>query len=148
MSWSYDASMLATSALFRVRFLSGDVDTTDQLVQDEEITYLLTQTTNETIAAAMVLEHLSRKFSRYASKRIGSLSITAAERASAFAKRASELRTEAGILCEVFVGGISISGKEALDEDSDAVQPSFRMGQDDNPRAPNERNPTRDDLPE
>lgn len=42
MTATYDASSLAVSALYRVRFRIGDTDTDAPLLQDEEITYLLT----------------------------------------------------------------------------------------------------------
>lgn len=139
MTWTYNPASLSTSALFRVRFLSGDNETTDQQVEDEEINYFLTQTSDEKLVAAMVCEHLARKFSRMCDKTIGSLSVSAGARATAYAKRAAELRAEASILSDIFVGGVSISGKDALDNDADAVQPTFRVGMDDNPRAPFER---------
>ena len=48
MSWSYSPSDLNTTTasgrLNTVRLLVGDTDTTDQLVQNEEITFALSQT--------------------------------------------------------------------------------------------------------
>lgn len=143
MAWSYNPTLLATSALFRVRFLCGDTDTTDQQVQDEEVTFALSKEQNvEDLAAALICEHLATRFSRDASKTIGSLSVTASERAKAYAERAADLRagaqSGAGV-STVFCGGLSISGKQTLDDDADAVQPNFAVGMDDNPRAPLQR---------
>ena len=144
MTWTYNPTSLSTSALFRVRFLCGDTDTTDQQVQDEEITFALAKENNvEDLAAALVCEHLAAKFSREASKTIGSLSVSAGERAKAYAERASALRvglqTGGAVPSTTFCGGLSISGKQTLDQDADAVQPNFTVGLDDNPRAPFQR---------
>jgi len=142
MTWTYNASLLSSTALYRVRFFCGDTDTTDQLVADEEISYLLTQTTSETLAAAWACEYLSRRFARDADKSIGSLSVSSSQRAKAFAARAQELKADDQILAVPFAGGLSISDKQTLDADTDATQPQTRIGQDDNPRTKTDRLPS------
>lgn len=134
MSWSYSGNP-AASDLDEVRFLIGDTDTTDQLVSNEEIAWAIANNAGTILAAATLCEALSAKFAREVDKSIGSLSVSAASRSGHFASRAASLRVQSVALCEVFVGGLSISDKAALDADADAVQPFFRAGQDDNPRA-------------
>lgn len=132
MTWTYLPTLLTDKD--RVRFLVGDTDTTDQLVQDEEINATLTTYGVLQLAAAVICEHLSALYARQVDKRIGSLSVSASQRAKAFATRAAELRVELTTLAEAFVGGLSISDKVTMADDTDAVQPAFRVGQDDNPR--------------
>lgn len=134
MSWSYSGDP-AASDLDEVRFLVGDTDTTDQLVSNEEVAWSIANSAGTIQAAATLCEALASKFAREVDKSIGSLSVSAASRSGHFSARAAALRVQAIALCEVFVGGLSISGKQALDLDADAVQPAFRVGQDDNPRA-------------
>ena len=50
-------------------------------------------------------------------------------------KAADDLRREANKRARPFFGGLTKSGKIDLAEDTDAVQPAFSIGQDDNPRA-------------
>lgn len=69
MTWSYSNTDLdistSTGRLNIVRFLVGDTDTTDQQVQNEEITFALSQATNDVYsAAAYIARSLSAKFSR------------------------------------------------------------------------------------
>jgi hypothetical protein len=92
------------------------------------------------LAAANVLDALAAKFSGVTDERVGDVQRSGSKIADAYRKRAEELRREGGgVLAEFFAGGLSISGKESLNENTDAVQPSFRMGMDDHPALPNER---------
>ena len=70
MAWSYDPTNLDTSTasgrLNTVRLLVGDTDTNDQQVQDEEITFALSQESDKVYAAASwVAKTLAAKFARY-----------------------------------------------------------------------------------
>jgi hypothetical protein len=138
MSWSYSGNP-STSDKDAVRYLSGDTDTTDQLATDEEILWVLTQYPDVYTAAAIVCESIAAKLGTQVDKSIGSLSVSASQRAAAFRKQATTLRLNSNASAEVFVGGLSISAKQTLNEDTDAVQPSFRFNQDDNYRSTNER---------
>lgn len=135
MSWTYNPA-LATDR-DRVRFLIGDTDTNDQQLQDEELTWVLTQRSDVYLAAADACRALQAKYARKVDTTNLSLSVSASQRAEAYAALAEQLESKAGSLAgaEMFVGGISVAGKEALDADSGAVQPNFRMGQDDEPGA-------------
>ena len=134
MTWTYTAP---TTDRDKVRFLVGDTDTTDQLVTDEEIAYVLTTRTNLHLAAADVCEAIAAKSSRKADTSNGTLSVSASQRAAAYATRAQELRARANALGApaFFAGGQTVSGKDDLSADGDAVQPAFRVGQDDFPGA-------------
>lgn len=135
MTWTYTDP--STSARDAVRFLVGDTDTTDQLVTDEEIAFTIAQagTGNTYTAASLTADAIAAKFARKADFSNLSISVSASQRAEAFRALAEDLRAKALVYgggAEVFAGGLSASAKDDLDANTDAVQPSFRMGQDDN----------------
>jgi len=132
--WTYDPSV--ASDVDKVRLLIGDTNPADRLLTDSEILFFLELRGGDVFkAAADAAKAVAARFSRLADTTNLSLSIAASQRAEAYWKLASELDTRADLLggSEMFVGGLSVSGKESLDEDTDAVQPSFRIGQDDEP---------------
>ncbi len=143
MSWNYSGDP-STSDKDAVRFLAGDTDDCDQLVQDEEILWELTQESNIYLAAADIAEVISTQFARLADTKIGPVSESLSQKAEAYQKRADKLKDRAKgtgrpIDAEIFVGGISISGKRELRDNTDAVQPSFKFEMDDHPAGPDER---------
>ena len=120
-----------------VRWLAGDTDEHTAQIDDREIDFSLTQFTNKRLAAAMCLDAVAAKFSYKASVSIGEISRSLGDVADKLRKRAEELRSEASKHNVLpFFGGLTISGKEALSEDSNAVQPPFTMRQFDRPDAP------------
>jgi hypothetical protein len=120
-----------------VRSLIGDTDSADpQPLTDAEVAWLLTENGDSAYrAAAAAARKLAGYYSRQADIRNGALSVSSSQRAKAFRLLALELDAQSFAAggASVFVGGISISANTALDEDEDAVQPSFRIGQDDYP---------------
>jgi len=52
MTWSYPIDQIQTSPLAQLRYLLSDTDSTDVLVQDEEILYVLTVHPNVYYCAA------------------------------------------------------------------------------------------------
>lgn len=53
MSWSYDATQLATSPKDQIRLLIGDTNSDDPLIQDEEVNYYIDQHPNDNARAAL-----------------------------------------------------------------------------------------------
>ena len=92
MTWSYSGDPSA-SEKDAVRFLIGDTDTDDQLLSDEEITYVITESGGSKYQAAHDAAYaIASKFSRMAqSKSVGDMSISYADRAQAFFMLANEL---------------------------------------------------------
>lgn len=94
MAWSYSGNP-ASSALDKVRFLIGDTDTNNQLLSNEEITWLLSEWNNNAyVAAANAAYSLSAEFSGKSdfSRSVGDLSLSTqygaqAERYGALASR-------------------------------------------------------------
>lgn len=135
MAWTYTDSP-STVTRDAVRALVGDTDSTDpQPLSDNEVAFFLTEAGgNKYLAAALAAEKLAGYYARQADTDNGSLSVSASQRATAFQKTASRLRSRATSGgASMFVGGLSKSGKDALASDADAVQPQFKVGQDDLP---------------
>lgn len=92
MTWSYSGDP-ADDDLNATRFLIGDTDSSDQLVSDEEIEFLISSEDSVYLAAATALEALSSKFARENSISGDGLSVSA-QRSQAFQQRAVELRKQ------------------------------------------------------
>lgn len=78
MAWTYGGDPSANTR-DEVRFLIGDTDTTNQLLQDAEITFLFAQwNSNAYLAAAHACDALAAKFAAKSdnSKSVGDLSIS------------------------------------------------------------------------
>lgn len=146
MTWTYTAGLLSlsttTASLMKVRFMSGDTDTTRQQLTDEEIYGVLTYQTSPTLAAATACDALAAKYSFLCNVENGSLRISAAARMKHYQDLADRLRaggagdvpgdpniTEA----TMSVGGTSVSAKDTLASNSDNIGTPFRLGQDDMP---------------
>jgi len=136
MSWSYDATALGTSTaaerLNSVRYLVGDTDTSDQQVQDEEVTFALSQVgDNIFYAASFVADNLSAKYSRLVDTKLdGALSSKYSDLTKNYRLLASQLRQQgqrySGGALGISFGGITVSGINTNRANTDRVQPSFR----------------------
>lgn len=105
MTWSYNSSLASDKD--KVRLLTGDTDTTDQLLQDEEINYLLTETGNVLLAAGRAARAIAAKFARQADKEVGDLRVSLSQKAEAYRKLADDLEKRADDL-EKRAGSVSI----------------------------------------
>ena len=135
MAWTY-AGDPSVSSLATVRFLIGDTDTTDQLINDAEVTYLITVHGNTNRAASEACRAIAAKFARLMSRSIGGLQADFSAKYSQYLELADNLLAKDEITpVAPFVSGWSRSGKEAI-ETNDDREPTFgRKGQHDNPRA-------------
>ena len=133
MVWSYGGQP-DQSPVDALRLLIGDTDTTDPLLQDEEIgafltTYGINPATLPTppyFAAAAACEAVAAKFARGADKTVGRLGIKSSQSAIAYERRAVLLRKR-GLIEGVspYAGGISVAQKQAEVADGDRVRPAF-----------------------
>lgn len=136
LTWSYEGYP-SDNLKDEVRFLLRDTDSTDQLLSDEEIYYLLTIFPNPIASAAMGCESLSGKYARDATdKTVGDLKINLTEKSKAFRDQASRL----WILSkqyrgqpQVYAGGISKADKQTQVNNSDRVKPEFYKHMNDFP---------------
>lgn len=145
MSWSYSPSDLNTTTasgrLNSVRLLVGDTDSADQLVQNEEIMFGLSQANNNVYyAAAWVCRTIAAKFSRMVDTTLdGALSGKYSTRAKQFQQLATQIEAQgkktSGKALGVFAGGISSSAMGVANADPDRVMPEFGIDQFDNVEA-------------
>jgi hypothetical protein len=124
MVWSYAAPGISDKDT--VRFFVQDTLEDEQLVQDEEIEWVLTQFADVRQAAAQVAETIARLFARQANTKTPELSVDFAERAKQYRALAYQLRQESAALGAIpYAGGISVSDKAIDDENTDRVTPAF-----------------------
>lgn len=134
MAWTYNLGQLATTPLYQVRYLVGDTQSNDPQVQDEEITFALSQRSSIFGAAAMVCRSLASQLSRTADTVDKDLRTTLSQRATAYARRAAdyEARAIARSGAMPYAGGLSIADKVLNEQNPDRVQPQFTTSMDDN----------------
>ena len=143
MTWSYSGDP-STSALNAIRFLTGDTDTNDQLINDEEIAWTNNQVTGSDTATTALYEvsyrvmiAIASKFSRLADQSVGDLKVDMFQKATNAREQAALLKQQAlreGNTPVPYAGGISVSDKQIDQENSDIVQPYFSRGQWTNSR--------------
>ena len=143
MTWTYGGDPSA-SALAAIRFLTGDTDTNDQLINDEEIAWTNNQVTGSDTATTALYEvsyrvmvAIASKFSRLADQSVGDLKVDMFQKATNAREQAALLKQQAlreGNTPTPYAGGISVSDKEIDEENSDIVQPYFSRGQFTNAR--------------
>lgn len=145
MAWSYDPTSLGTATaaeqLNAVRLLTGDTDTTDQQLQDEEITFALSQSgSNIYTAGVWAANAIASKYSRLVTTELdGALRAEYSDLASNYRNLAIQLREDgrrysAGAL-GLEAGGISISDINTARSNTDRPQPFARTDRFDNPKA-------------
>lgn len=127
--------MAITTELDQIRLEIQDNVSTAQLLQDDEITYIMTVEANFWGACARCCEIISRNFLRKADVRVGrgGTMLNYSTAAKQYADMAAAFRKRAIALNPPWCGGTSISDKLSLAADSDTVQPLFTKGQGANP---------------
>jgi len=133
MSWSYSGNP-STSANDEVRFLVGDTDTTDQLLQDEEIAWLITNCGTTRFAAVEAANGIAAKYSRMADKAVGDLRLSASQKSKQYFDLAKRLRRRAMVgSVTPYAGGITESDKNINRDNPDTVVPFFNREQGEIP---------------
>jgi hypothetical protein len=145
MSWSYSASDLTTTTsagrINTVRLLVGDTDTTDQLVQNEEITFALSQSgDNVYYAAVWICRAIAAKFSRMVTTQLdGALSANYSDKAKQYTQLAIQIEAQgkktSGKALGISAGGISVAAMDLANATTDRVPPAFGVTQFDNVEA-------------
>jgi hypothetical protein len=118
MTATYDPTNLdkgtASGRVNVVRFLLGDTDVTNPELQNEEITFTLSETTNKVyLSASICASTVSSKYSGLANVEInGILSVDYSELANAFSVLSVKLKSDGNRLeggsIGVFVGGLPV----------------------------------------
>ena len=131
--WSYSEDP-ASSDMDAVRFKIGDTDSDDELLQNEEIEYTLAEFATATdpvqrasIACARALEAM---FARQSTYRIGQVSQTLSKKSDQFRRLAESLEEELVKRTPAEITGQPVlsSVKQADRDDSELIQPHFRVG--------------------
>jgi hypothetical protein len=142
MAWSYDPTDLDTTTasgrLNTVRLLVGDTETLDQQVQNEEITFGLSENGNNVYyAGAWVARAISSKYSRKVNTSLdGALKADYSDLAKQYKVLADDLEYQgktSGAVIGVLAGGITKSGINAVRANTNRVEGSFRRDRFKNP---------------
>lgn len=133
MAWTYNPAIPTDRD--EVRLLIGDTDTNDQLLQDEEITFLLSRAGDVTQAAIEAARTLQSKFARRADTTVESVSVKYSQLSNQFGKIVKNLEAKASKAAanNIIVTGISEDAISAAREDADRYRERFYMGKFDNP---------------
>jgi len=145
LAWSYDPTNLVTTTstgrLNSVRLLIGDTDTNDQILQNEELYFSLSQTNdNVYYAGAWACRIIAAKFSRLVDTTLDSAgSSRYSHRIDHFTLLANQLsdlgKKTYGKSLGISIGGVSKADMDAVNADPDRVKPAFAINQFDNRRA-------------
>ena len=142
MAWSYDPTDLNTTTasgrLNTVRLLVGDTDTTDQQVQNEEVTFSLTENGNNVYySGAWVARAIASKYSRKVNTELsGALKADYSDLVTHYNSLADNLEYQgktSGASVGVIAGGITKSTVEAVRQNTNRIEGSFRRDRFKNP---------------
>jgi hypothetical protein len=131
MSWTYSGDPSA-SPLDAVRFAIGDTETTYQLLQNEEINYLIAQKSSINDAAYAACMNIVAKLSRLADQTVGPVSTKHSQMVEHYRQLADKLWANAGNVVIPYAGGTSISDNQSMQANTNFVQPAFSKGFMDN----------------
>jgi len=135
-----------------VRLLVGDISTSaaSQYLANGDYDYFLAITPNNYVAASMAANSLAALFSNaaasgigtngYLSKSVGDLTLTKADAsnmAASYKSLAQRLSRQNAAGLAPYAGGLSVSGKRSVEQETDRVRPAFSVHQFDNPGASN-----------
>ena len=142
MAWSYNPADLNTTTasgrLNVVRLLVGDTETTDQQVQDEEITFALTESGNNVYySGAWTSRAIASKYSRQVTTELsGALKAQYSDLAKQYKTLADRLDYQgktSGAAVGILAGGMTKTSINLVRSNTDRVAPVFTMDQFDNP---------------
>ena len=139
-TWIYTGDPSSASKDW-VRWRVGDVFADDQLVSDEEITAALSDAgSNKDLAGAMICERIAADFAREVDNTVNdgtgnSRTRALSQRMNHYLALARTLRESAAgsniLFVAPYAGGISISDKDATEDDTDRTEPAFTVGMQD-----------------
>jgi hypothetical protein len=135
MTWTYSGNP-SNSQLDEVRFIIGDTDTTDQLLSNEEINYMIATHGASRYAASESCRAIAAKFARLMNRSIGGLSADFSAKYRQYLELSESIEAQEELVpVGPFASGWSRSGKEAVEADADREPIFGRKGVMDNPRA-------------
>jgi len=124
------------SSIGRVRMLAGDADTSDELMTDNQYAWALDESSDNIYgAASLIARAIAGKFARRADTSIGELRVSYSQRVTQYNDIAARMTREevkrggsVSVIGAPRAGGISQSAVDAVRDNTDRVQPSFRRG--------------------
>lgn len=133
MSFSYSGQP-GVVLIDTIRFLIGDTNPADPLLQDGELTFLLGQYNNSPPNAAIrAMETIIAKFTRLADEQVGQVRIQFSQKAEAARNMLVDLKVRLATEdMTAYAGGISKTDKEVQVLNNDRVPPDFRKHQMEN----------------
>lgn len=134
MTWTYDLTTIATAPVAQVRLLVGDTDSNDELLQDEEITYVIGIERGTYYAAARCCEIIASLYGRKVTTAVGDLKVSAEKKYEHYIELSAMLRRRAALGdAQPQAPAISISQKDTNRGDTDLVVPAFGRDTQRNP---------------
>lgn len=137
MSFSYNPSDLSTSEKDQVRFLIGDVDSSNPILQDEEIDFAIDSQSNVYYAAAECAIAIAARYAPDVNVTIDGMSVQNQDKMKKYQAIANNLRMRATsnpkFAPAPIITGISISDMQSVDQNSDRPASAFEIGEFDNP---------------
>ena len=126
MTWTYSSTDISTN-LAKVRLLIGDTATADQQMTDEEINFFIDNEQTIYMAAYRCALALVAHYARRVDKEMGDLKLLAAQRHRHYMRLAEQLlkKNVPGIPS---AGGVWQTEKDNLEDNTDWVKPSFKLG--------------------
>lgn len=125
MTWTYTPDF--TVSRDKVRFLIQDTDTNDRLVTDEEIAFILTESSNIYRAASKLCRSIALSLGRKLTLIDPAMRLDRNEQYTHYMELAKEYGDQAlssgGVA--LFAGGISEADKDVREDDTDRVPPAF-----------------------
>lgn len=129
MTWTYDATDLSTD-LSKIRRNIGDTNTYDQGLSDEEIQSFVDDGLSIDHATLRAAQALYAKWVRDVDRSNIGMSASRSQKLQHLRDLINDyLKPRVGSRAQPFVGGVSEAGKEAIESDSDFIQPRHRRGQ-------------------
>ena len=134
MTWTYSGDP-SSSDKDAVRFLIGDTDSTDPIMQDEEIVWLLSQHGTPSKAAYHAALSAAGKYARLVSQEAGRIKVKAESKFEQYRALSEQLREDMKTgfslkKLQIYAGGISISDMQTRNSNADKVPNPFSVGQD------------------
>lgn len=134
MTWTYSGNP-SSSSRDAIRFLIGDTDTTDQLLSNEEIDYIISVQGASNRAASEAARAVAAKYARLMSRSIGGLSADFSAKYRQYLELANSLlTTEETHPVSPYISGYNRPAKDAIEDNPDRESTFSRKGIMDNRR--------------
>lgn len=121
----------------QVRLTIGDTDVTNAMLQDEEITYYLTEEGGNVLqASARAAGAIAAKFARLVATSVGDVRVEAQQQFEHYRDMASDLSDQAvrhGGTAVPYAGGLTVTDVGTRRDNTELVDPFFTRTTGDNP---------------